>query len=163
MNHEQQLKAKFKAYCEIRERLEDIAKGVHKIHSGSSHTAVENGCAGYLDDIELDDDNDNVNVCFSEYYRGSTDYSSYSFPTSYLWNPDWEETEKTEMTRRNLEAVEKRQQKEKEDEKKREEQSYRQYLALKKKFEGMKDLDPEIRKVVDENFWDLLEGGNNED
>lgn len=131
MSLEQKVKLKLETYYEVREMLEDIAKGVFRIHRGCDF----DNTSAFLDDLELEIDG-HVSACFSEYRHGDTDYFTYSFPTSYLWDLDWEEKYEKEKTRKNLEAVEKRLQEEREKKEKKERQSYHNYLVLKKKYEG---------------------------
>ncbi len=126
---EQQLNPKLETYREVRGMLEAIAEGMYKIYHG--HNA-DNAC---LDDLELHTNGSHVDACFSEYWCGETNYSTYTFPTSYLWDLDWEEKEEEIKTRRNLEVLEKKEQEEKEKREKKERRSYQNYLVLKRKYD----------------------------
>jgi hypothetical protein len=61
--------------------------------------------------------------------------SSLKVPIQYLWEEDWAKDFREEKIRKNIEAVRKRQEKEKKDKIARDARQYKQYLALKKKFD----------------------------
>lgn len=55
---------------------------------------------------------------------------------SYLWDKDWDDKERAEQTRRNFEAVSKREKEREEEDRTKKERRLEQYMELKKEFES---------------------------
>ena len=72
-----------------------------------------------------------------EDYDKCGDYygQSLKVPIKYLWEDDWAKDLREEKIRKNLEAIRKQKEKEEKDKIARDARQYKQYLALKKKFE----------------------------
>lgn len=110
-----------------------------------------------------------IEVEYIVYSRGGCcerdDYYFEEFPVSYLWEEGWAEKERKARLKRNLDAMAKKEKEEKEKADKEKLSRLKKYLTLKEEISpvieellaGSKPLDPEFAKIVDSEFWELLQ------
>jgi hypothetical protein len=128
MNTEQQIRNQLEVYLDLHNTIKEIAHEYFEIKNGRK-----------LDDLFSIDilDNDVIEIegSIDSHCSCCGDESQYfSFPLSYLWNPNWQEELQKQKMKDNLAAIAKKQA---EDEKRKLEQEtadYKQYIKLKEKF-----------------------------
>ena len=91
-------------YLKAKAEIEDLALEVLQSRGNSCvHTNM-------LDELTVN--KDTIEAYYSEYEHQNTYHYYAKFPTSYLWDIDWRETDEAEELRKNLEALEKREREE---------------------------------------------------
>jgi len=116
------------SYKILHDRMEAIAEDYIRINNGREIDTIDSVT---IDGEYIEVEGRNYSHCGC----CGDDYESYEIPISYLWNPDWREDLREELTKRNLEALKKKEAEKKEKERKDKEAEYKRFLELKEKFD----------------------------